>query len=442
MTRHTRNQEPTTANQPTLDQPVNPSATFRHVTGPAHTRLAPPVRPPLPACVHPVVLAVGGLSLRIWASENLTLSAIMETASRFPLAWYNIRMPDSRSPDPLAAIAHRHRASTDRALTHALIRTAEQHGIPTSTAYATAVRYRPRIAHNAALREALTNTVAPSPIVHTNARGLVLSRAAARLHECVEPGVPLPQINVITIFVLVVLWECEAREKGYTTALVSTRDVGAWVGVDRRTANTALRALLARGWVREVGHTPRQARRLCVAGGSRISAEGQAIAGDPEHPLWRVTDPQVVHHSDRTRAVRAWVAELLEALGIDRKPRGNCTPPPHDPDAATRMAEALEARTLERETSAAERARDLELNAVVREIIGTPPKRTAPKAERRAWLEKATTRAHNAIGNKGTPERRVDMRRAIEHALKIRGYPPTQRTQIARHLVPLEVDNG
>lgn len=390
----------------------------------------------------PVVLAVVGLSLRTWASENLTLSAIMETASRFPLAWYNIRMPDSQSPDPLAAIAHRHRTSTDRTLAYALIRTAEQHGIPTDTVYATAVRYRPRIAHNVALREALTNVVAPPLIVHTNARGLVLSRAAARLRECVEPGVPLPQINVITIFVLVVLWECEAREKGYTTALVSTRDAGAWVGVDRRTANTALRALLARGWVREVGHTPRQARRLCVAGGSRISAEGQAIAGDPEHPLWRVTDPQVVHHSDRTRAVRAWVAELLEALGIDRKPRGNGTPPPHDPDAAARMAEALEARTLEREASASERARDLELNAVVREIIGTPPKRTAPKAERRAWLEKATTRAHNAIGNKGTPERRTDMRRAIEHALKIRGYPPTQRTQIAHHLVPLEVDNG
>lgn len=441
MTRHTRNQEPITANQPTLDQSGNPSAPFRHVTGPARTCLAPPVRPPLPARACSVVLAVGGLSLRIWASENLTLSAIMETASRFPLAWYNIRMPDSRSPDPLAAIAHRHRNSTDRALAYALIRTAEQHGIPTDTVYAIAVRHRPRIAHNAALREALTNTVAP-PIVHTNARGLVLSRAAARLRECVEPGVPLPQINVITIFVLVGLWECEAREKGYTTALVSTRDVGAWVGVDRRTANTALHALLERGWVREVGHTPRQARRLCVAGGSRISAEGQAIAGDPEHPLWRVTDPQVVYHSDRTRAVRAWVSELLEALGIDRKPRGNRTPPPRDPDAPARMAEALEVRSREREASASERARDLELNAVVREIIGTPPKRRTPKAERRAWLEKATTRAHNAIGNKGTPERRTDMRRAIEHALKIRGYPPTQRTQIAHHLVPLEVDNG
>lgn len=366
----------------------------------------------------------------------------METASRFPLAWYNIRMPDSRSPDPLAAIAHRHRNSTDRALAHALIRTAEQHGISSSAVYATAVRYRPHIAHNATLRDLLTNAVTTPPIVHTNARGLVLSRAAARLSECVEPGVPLPQINVITIFVLVVLWECDAREKGYTTALVSTRDVGAWVGVDRRTANRALHALLERGWVREVGHTPRQARRLCVEGGSRISAEGRAIAGDPEHPLWRVTDPQVVYHSDRTRAVRAWVAELLEALGIDRKPRGNCTPPPHDPDAAARMAEALEARTLERETSAAERARDLKLNAVVRDIIGTPPKRTTPKAERREWLEKATNRAHKAIGNKGTPERRVDMRRAIEHALKIRGYPPTQRTQIAQHLIPLEADNG
>ena len=388
------------------------------------------------------MLAVCGLGLRIWASENLTLSAIMETALRFPLAWYNIRMPDSRSPDPLAAIAHRHRTSTDRTLAYALIRTAEQHGIPASAVYATAVRHRPRIAHNVALREALTNVVAPPPIVHTNARGLVLSRAAARLRECAEPGVPLPQINVITSFVLVVLWECEARENGYTTALVSTRDAGAWVGVDRRTANTALRALLERGWLREVGHTPRQARRLSVEGGSRISAEGRAIADDPEHPLWRVTDPQVVYHSDRTRAVRAWAANLLEALGIDRKPRGNCTPPPHDPDAPARMAEALEARTHERETSATERARHLELNAVVRDIIGIPPKRTEPKAERRAWLEKATTRAHKAIGSKGTPEHRTDMRRAIEHALKIRGYPPTQRIQIAQHLIPLEADNG
>lgn len=247
----------------------------------------------------------------------------------------------------------------------------------------------------------------------------------------------MPTANQILVFTVVTQMVIESIERdGMNTAIVATREVAARAGVDRRTANSAIAALLDRRWLVEVGHEERKSRRLRVGGGPRVSDAGRAIEDDPAHPFRHATDAKIAHHTDRTRAVKAWATDVLESLGVDRRWRGEVTRPDDDPTAEERKEQRRRERDDQLEQSRAERDRELRRNEVIRTILGGVPKATEAKEIRRAWLRSATRRVGEAIGDKGSPDERRHMRRAIVHRLKLGGYELDRAAAIAERLIP------
>lgn len=171
-----------------------------------------------------------------------------------------------------------------------------------------------------------------------------------------------------------------------------------------------------------------------------MSDAGREVLADCEHPFWHATDAQIAHHSDRTRAVKAWATDVLESLGVERRWRGDTSAPEHDPTADEWKEERRRERDDQLEQSRAERDRELKRNAVVRTILGDVPKATESKDIRRAWLRSAQRRVGEAIGDKGDPAERRHMSRAIKHRLKISGYELDKAAAIAAHLIPIEGD--
>src|SRR5699024_6898933 len=161
---------------------------------------------------------------------------------------------------------------------------------------------------------------------------------------------------------------------------------------------------------------------------------------DREHPFWHATDAQIAHHSDRTRAVKAWATDVLESLGVDRRWRGDTSTPEHDPIAEERKEERRRERDAQLEQARAKRDRELRRNEVIRTILGGVPKASENKQIRRAWLRSAQRRVGEAIGDKGSAAERRHMRRAIVHRLKLGGYELDRAAALAERLIPIEGD--
>ena len=251
----------------------------------------------------------------------------------------------------------------------------------------------------------------------------------------------MPTANRILVFTVVTQMVIESiKRDGMNTAIVATREVAARAGVDRRTANSAIAALLDRQWLVEIGHEERKSRRLRVGGGSRVSDAGREVLADHDHPFWHATHAQIAHHSDRTRALKAWATDVLESLGVDRRWRGDVTRPDDDPTAEERKQQRRRERDDQLEQSRAERDRELRRNEVIRTILGGVPKASENKQIRRAWLRSAQRRVGEAIGDKGRPAERRHMRRAIVHRLKLGGYELDRAAAIAERLIPSEGD--
>ena len=251
----------------------------------------------------------------------------------------------------------------------------------------------------------------------------------------------MPTPNQLVVFTVVTQMVIESIERdGMNTALVPTREVAARAGVDRRTANSAIAELIARRWLVEVGHEEKKSRRLRVGGGPRVSDTGREVLTDREHPFWHATDAQIAHHTERTRAMKAWATAVLESLGVERRWRGDTSAPEHDPTAEERKQQRRRERDDQLEQSRAERDRELRRNEVIRTILGDVPKATEPKEIRRAWLRSAQRRVGEAIGDKGGTTERQHMRRAIKHRLKISGYELDKAAAIAAHLITVEGD--
>lgn len=260
--------------------------------------------------------------------------------------------------------------------------------------------------------------------------------------ETGRPRQKLPTPNQLLVFTVVTQMVIESIERdGMNTAIVPTREVAARAGVDRRTANSAIAELVDRRWLVEVGHEEKKSRRLRVGGGPRVSEAGRAIADDREHPFWHATDEQIAHHTERTRAIKAWATDVFESIGVDRRWRGDLTRPDDDPTAEERKEERRREREDQLEQSRAERDRELRRNAVIRTILGDVPKAIESKDIRRAWLRSAQRRVEQSIGGKGDTAERRHMRRAIVHRLKLGGYELDNAAAIAAHLIPIEGDD-
>lgn len=251
----------------------------------------------------------------------------------------------------------------------------------------------------------------------------------------------MPTPNQLLVFTVVTQMVIESIERdGMNTALVPTREVAARAGVDRRTANSAIAELVDRRWLVEVGHEEKKSRRLRVGGGPRVSDAGRAIDDDPAHPFWHATDAQIAHHSDRTRAVKAWATDVLESLGVERRWRGDVTRPDDDQTAEERKEERRRERDEQLDQSRAVRDRELRRNEVIRTILGDVPKASENKQIRRAWLRSARRRVSDGIGDKGSAAERRHMRRAVKHRLKLGGYELDNAADIAAYLIPIEGD--
>lgn len=352
-------------------------------------------------------------------------------------------------PSALAQVAARHRSSSDTVVVYALARASVRHRVPTTSlsrfvlARRPAIRRSPRLLNVLDHPERLTNPISSSSV------SLSLSRWAGRIRnldsvddETGRPREKMPTANQLLVFTVVTQMVIESIERdGMNTAIVPTREVAARTGVDRRTANSAIVALLDRKWLVEVGHEEKKSRRLRVGGGPRVSDAGRVIADDPAHPFWHATDAQIAHHSDRTPAVKAWATDVLESVGVERRWRGDTSAPEYDPIADERKEERRRERDDQLEQSRVDRDRELRRNEVIRTILGDVPKATENKQIRRAWLRSAQRRVGEAIGDKGDTAERRHMRRAIVHRLKIGGYELDNAAAIAAHLIPIEGDD-
>lgn len=352
-------------------------------------------------------------------------------------------------PSALAQVAARHHSSSDSVVVYALARASVHHRVPAPSLRRFVLSRRPAIRRSPRLLNVLDHPEQLPDSLSSSSVSLSLSRWAGRIKkalnavddETARPREKMPTPNQLSVFTIVTQMVIESIERdGMNTALVPTREVAARAGVDRRTANSAIAALIDRRWLVEVGHEEKKSRRLRVGGGPRVSGAGRAIADDPAHPFWHATDAQIAHHTERTRAVKAWATDVLESLGVERRRRGDTSVPEHDPTADEWKEERRRERDDQLEQSRAERDRELKRNAVVRTILGDVPKATESKDIRRAWLRSAQRRVGEAIGDKGDPAERRHMSRAIKHRLKISGYELDKAAAIAAHLIPIEGD--
>lgn len=352
-------------------------------------------------------------------------------------------------PSALAQVAARHHSSSDSVVVYALARASVRHRVPTTSLSRFVLSRRPAIRRSPRLLNVLDHPEQLPDSLSSSSVSLSLSRWVGRLEslssvddETGRPREKMPTPNQLVVFTVVAQMVVESIERdGMNTALVPTREVAARAGVDRRTANSAIVDLIDRRWLVEVGHEERKSRRLRVGGGPRVSDAGREVLADCEHPFWHATDAQIAHHSDRTRAVKAWATDVLESLGVERRWRGDTSAPEHDPTAEERKEERRRERDDQLEQSRAERDRELKRNAVVRTILGDVPKASENKQIRRAWLRSAQRRVGEAIGDKGDTAERRHMRRAIVHRLKIGGYELDNAAAIAAHLIPIEGDD-
>lgn len=350
-------------------------------------------------------------------------------------------------PPALAQVAARHRSSSDSVVVYALARASVRHRVPAPSLRRFVLSRRPAIRRSPRLLHVLDHPEQLPDSLSSSSVSLSLSRWAGRINldsvddETGRPRKKMPTPNQLLVFTIVTQMVVESiTGDGMNTALVPTREVAARAGVDRRTANSAIAELVDRRWLVEVGHEERKSRRLRVGGGPRVSGAGRAIADDPAHPFWHATDAQIAHHTERTRAVKAWATDVLESLGVERRWRGDTSAPERDPTAEERKEERRRERDDQLEQSRVERDRELKRNAVVRTILGDVPKATESKDIRRAWLRSAQRRVGEAIGDKGDPAERRHMSRAIKHRLKISGYELDKAAAIAAHLIPIEGD--
>lgn len=348
----------------------------------------------------------------------------------------------------LSKVALSHRNSSNSAYVYALARASVHHRVPAPSLRRFVLSRRPRVARSPRLVSVLDYPEQLSNSISSSSVSLSLSRWAGRIKkldsvddETGRPRQKLPTVNQIHVFTVVTQMVIESIERdGMNTAIVPTREVAARAGVDRRTANSAIAELVDRRWLVEVGHEEKKSRRLRVGGGPRVSDAGREVLADCEHPFWHATDAQIAHHTDRTRAVKAWATDVLESVGVDRRWRGDSSAPERDPTAEERKEERRRDRDDQLEQSRAERDRELRRNEVIRTILGDVPKATEAKEIRRAWLRSATRRVGDGIGDKGSAAERRHMRRAIIHRLKLGGYELDRAAAIAERLIPSEGD--
>lgn len=348
----------------------------------------------------------------------------------------------------LSKVALSHRNSSNSAYVYALARASVHHRVPAPSLRRFVLSRRPRVARSPRLLHVLDYPERLSDSLSSSSVSLSLSRWAGRIKnldsvddETGRSREKMPTPNQLLVFTVVTQMVIESIERdGMNTALVPTREVAARAGVDRRTANSAIAELVDRRWLVEVGHEEKKSRRLRVGGGPRVSDAGRAIDDDPAHPFWHATDAQIAHHSDRTRAVKAWATDVLESLGVERRWRGDVTRPDDDQTAEERKEERRRERDEQLDQSRAVRDRELRRNEVIRTILGDVPKASENKQIRRAWLRSARRRVSDGIGDKGSAAERRHMRRAVKHRLKLGGYELDNAADIAAYLIPIEGD--